>query len=262
MVQVYGATETGPIASYQRAAEATQTIGSIGRPAAHVRIRIARADGSECEADEPGEIWVKGPNTFSLYWQDEAATAEALADGWFKTGDVAYRDARGLLWFVGRLKHIIISGGENIYPAEIERLLMTLPGIKELTVVGRPDERWGEVPVVVCAVEPGGPSAKGHTRRLRRTDRAVQTTKRRDFRRRPTQKRPRQGYCRGRQATGAKFDRGLVVTGLDSRPGLVESLAHLCDHVVNLGGLHDQRRREANGVAHSAHNHAVRLCTI
>lgn len=159
MVQVYGATETGPIASYQKAAEAADTVGSIGRPAAHVQVKIARPDGETCETGEAGEIWVKGPNNFTEYWRDPATTAAALQDGWFKTGDMAWRDEAGLLWFVGRRKHVIISGGENIYPAEIERLLDKLPGLREAAVVGRPDARWGETPVVVAAVEPGGPTA-------------------------------------------------------------------------------------------------------
>lgn len=159
MAQVYGATETGPIAAYQKAGEAARTVGSIGRPAANVRIRIVGADGVDCEGGETGEIWVKGPNMFSHYWRDEAATTAALADGWFKTGDMAWRDKDGLLWFVGRLKHVIISGGENIYPAEIERLLENIPGLVEAAVVGRPDPRWGEVPVVVAAREPDGPTA-------------------------------------------------------------------------------------------------------
>lgn len=160
MAQVYGATETGPIAAYQKAGEAARTVGSIGRPAANVRIRIVGAAGVDCEGGETGEIWVKGPNMFSHYWRDEAATAAALDDGWFKTGDMAWRGEDGLLWFVGRLKHVIISGGENIYPAEIERLLDKLPGLAEAAVVGRPDPRWGEVPVVVAAKAPDGPTAQ------------------------------------------------------------------------------------------------------
>ena len=158
MVQVYGATETGPIATYQRASEARDTVGSIGRPGAHIQVRIVAEDGSECPVNTPGEIWIKGPNTFSYYWQNAQATAAALEDGWFKTGDVARRDENGLLWFIGRLKHVIISGGENIYPAEIERILMQLPGLQEVAVVGRPDSRWGEVPVVVAAIESDGPT--------------------------------------------------------------------------------------------------------
>lgn len=158
MIQVYGATETGPIATYQRAEEAARTIGSIGRPAAHTQVKVMSPEGVECAVDVTGEIWVKGPNTFSYYWQNPQATASALQDGWFKTGDVARRDAQGLLWFVNRLKHVIISGGENIYPAEIERLLMQLPGLREVAVVGRPDPRWGEVPVIVATIEEDGPS--------------------------------------------------------------------------------------------------------
>ncbi|MEM6460668.1 MAG: AMP-binding protein [Pseudomonadota bacterium] len=157
-VQIYGATETGPVSTYQRAAEAAQTIGSIGRPGAHTQIRVVRPDGSDCETDEPGEIWVKGANNFAYYWQDPKATAEAVEDGWFKTGDVARRDSDGLLWFVSRLKHVIISGGENVYPAELERILSTVPGVKDVAVVGRADDRWGEVPVVVAVTEDDGPS--------------------------------------------------------------------------------------------------------
>ncbi|MEM9852187.1 MAG: AMP-binding protein, partial [Pseudomonadota bacterium] len=161
MVQVYGATETGPIATYQRAAEAAATVGSIGRPGAHVEVRIVDPEGRDCPPDTPGEIWVRGPNMFSQYWDDADATEAALSDGWFRTGDVGRRDAGGLLWFVGRLKHVIISGGENIYPAELERILETLPGLTEAAVVGRPDARWGEVPVVVAVSTAGGPDARG-----------------------------------------------------------------------------------------------------
>ncbi|MEM1386873.1 MAG: AMP-binding protein [Pseudomonadota bacterium] len=157
IVQVYGATETGPISTYQRADEATQTMGSIGRPAAHSSVRLVGSGGTDCDVDEPGEIWVRGANCFDSYWRDPDATQSAVEDGWFKTGDVAYRDRNGLYWFVGRLKHVIISGGENIFPAEIERILATLPGVDEVAVVGRADPKWGEVPVIVAVVTPGGP---------------------------------------------------------------------------------------------------------
>ena len=158
MIQVYGATETGPIATYQRAEEAASTIGSIGRPAAHSQVRVCRPDGSDCADDEPGELWVKGPNNFSHYWRNPEATNDALQDGWFRTGDVARRESSGLFWFVSRLKHVIISGGENIYPVEIERIVTLIPGVLEAAVVGRPDPRWGEVPVVVAAVAGDGPT--------------------------------------------------------------------------------------------------------
>jgi len=160
MVQVYGTTETGPIATYQKVAEARSTMGSIGRNAAHTRISLRKPDGTTCGLREPGEIWVKGPNNFAHYWNDPEATAQALHDGWFKTGDIAYRCEEGLLWFAGRSKHVIISGGENIYPAELERLLVGLPGMVEACVVGRPDPKWGEVPVVAAVVHAGGPDAQ------------------------------------------------------------------------------------------------------
>ena len=156
IVQVYGTTETGPITTYQRAAEARVTQGSIGRCGAHTQLRIVRDDGSDCNVGESGEIWVKGPNNFSHYWNNPEATEEALVDGWFRTGDVAFHDEGGLYWFSGRSKHVIISGGENIYPAELERIVNRLPGVVEAAVVGRSDEKWGEVPIVVAVIDDSG----------------------------------------------------------------------------------------------------------
>lgn len=157
MVQVYGATETGPIATYQKAHEAVATQGSIGRCGAHTQVKLMREDLTECAPGEAGEIWVKGPNNFSHYWKNPEATAAAVVDGWFRTGDVAYADDKGLYWFADRVKHIIISGGENIYPAELERVLNRIPGIKECAVVGRKHPKWGEVPVAVVVVGENGP---------------------------------------------------------------------------------------------------------
>ncbi|MEM7438216.1 MAG: AMP-binding protein [Pseudomonadota bacterium] len=160
MIQIYGATETGPVTTYQKAPEAHATQGSIGRPGQHVSIRIVDPQGQDCPTDEAGEIWVKAPNIFSHYWRNADATQAALVDGWFRTGDVARRDQSGLLWFVGRLKHVIISGGENIYPAEIERILAPLDGVAEVAVVGRKNERWGQIPVILANVSPDGPTAE------------------------------------------------------------------------------------------------------
>lgn len=156
MVQVYGATETGPFATYQKAQEATKTIGSIGRAAVHTRIRLM-SDTGEVALGQPGEIWVKGPNNFSHYWNNPDATQAAIKDGWFRTGDVAIKDENGLYWFADRVKHMIISGGENIYPAELERILNRISGIQEAAVVGRADPKWGEVPVAVVVTKKGGP---------------------------------------------------------------------------------------------------------
>jgi fatty-acyl-CoA synthase len=157
MVQTYGTTETGPIATYQKLEESLQTIGSIGRCGAHTQASVRRDDGSPCDTNEPGEIWVKGPNNFTQYWNDPEASQRAISDGWFKTGDIAYRDDDGLFWFSGRSKHVIISGGENIYPAELERILNAQPGVLEACVVGRPDPKWGEVPVAVIVTSTQGP---------------------------------------------------------------------------------------------------------
>jgi fatty-acyl-CoA synthase len=153
--QVYGMTETGPIAIAQTRAEALAAPGSIGRPAPLGEARILRADGTEAAHGEAGEIVVRGPNLMRGYWRDPAATARALRDGWFRTGDVGHRDAEGRFWFTDRLTRVIISGGENIYPAELERVLSDAPGVREAAVLGRPDPRWGEVPVAVVVPAPG-----------------------------------------------------------------------------------------------------------
>ena len=148
-VQIYGATETCPLAIYQTTATAIDTAGSIGRAGCACDIRLVGPDGQDVPDGTPGEIWVRGDNTLRGYWRDAEETARALQDGWFRTGDVASRDASGLYWFADRIKHVIISGGENIYPAEVERVLRTHPGIREVAVVGQPDPTWGETPVAV-----------------------------------------------------------------------------------------------------------------
>jgi fatty-acyl-CoA synthase len=149
VIQVYGSTETGPVALYQRIDEAFATVGSIGRAGLMSDIRIVDAEGNEVPNGTPGEILVKGGNVATGYWRDEGATAEAFRAGWFHSGDVALRDAAGLYWFKDRIRNVIISGGENIYPAELERILRTHPGIAEAAVAGRSDPRWGQVPVAV-----------------------------------------------------------------------------------------------------------------
>ena len=153
VVQLYGATETSPLAIHQPLNEAMTTVGSIGRPGSLAEIRLVREDGTDCALDEPGEILVKGPSILSEYWRNAAETEKTITDGWFHTGDVAKRDADGLYWFCDRIKHVVISGGENIYPAELERVLRPHPKVREVAVVGRPDPKWGEIPVAVVAPE-------------------------------------------------------------------------------------------------------------
>ena len=148
LIQVYGATETGPLAIYQRIEHASKT-GSIGKAGLLCDVRLCNKEGEEVAQGESGEIQIKGCNILNHYWRNEQATADCMNDGWFGTGDVAHRDSEGFFWFDDRLKHVIISGGENIYPAEIERVLRDVPGVDEVAIVGRADDQWGQVPVAV-----------------------------------------------------------------------------------------------------------------
>ena len=150
VVQVYGATETAPTAIYQTADIAFDSVGSIGRAGCACEIRITGPDGADMPVGAVGEIRVRGANILTRYWNNDAASRDSIRDGWFHTGDMARIDDRGLYWFADRLKHVIISGGENIYPAELERVLREMKGLAEFAVVGRDDDRWGQVPVVVA----------------------------------------------------------------------------------------------------------------
>ncbi|MGD9601670.1 MAG: class I adenylate-forming enzyme family protein [Gammaproteobacteria bacterium] len=153
VIQVYGATETGPVAIYQRIEDAYATAGAIGRAGLHTAIRIVRPDGSACAVGEPGEILVQGDHVVRGYWR--GVQEEVFANGWFHSGDVAEVDAHGVYWFRDRLKNVIISGGENIYPAEVERVLRDVPCVREVAVVGRADPHWGAVPVAAIVADPG-----------------------------------------------------------------------------------------------------------
>jgi fatty-acyl-CoA synthase len=153
--QVYGATETCPVAICQTRAAALAAPGCLGQAALHGEARLVDAAGREVPPDTPGEIQLRGPHVARGYWNAPVATAAAFRDGWFASGDVGTRDAAGRFWFTDRLKHLIISGGENIYPAEVERVLRSAPGVLEGAVCGRPDARWGEVPVAVVVPGPG-----------------------------------------------------------------------------------------------------------
>lgn len=155
LVQVWGATETAPIAACLHADEAMPRAGTTGRAARHCQLRIADPSGEEVPVGSAGEVWVRGANVMSGYWKDPEASARALAGGWFHSGDLGHLDADGFLTIDGRLKDMIISGGENVSPAEVEGVLLDAPEIAEAAVVGRPDARWGEVVVAVVAPRPG-----------------------------------------------------------------------------------------------------------
>jgi fatty-acyl-CoA synthase len=159
VLQVYGSTETCPVAIYTRLGGDLSRVGSTGLPGLCCEASVIDDIGNELPPGTPGEIVVRGPNVFHEYWGNEEATREALRDGWYRTGDIAHRDDDGYFWVHDRKKNLIISGGENIYPAEVERVLLEHPDVAECAVIGRPDPRWDEVPVAYvirrsgCTVE-------------------------------------------------------------------------------------------------------------
>jgi fatty-acyl-CoA synthase len=154
LIQIYGSTETGPIAAYQRVADAERKAGSAGLPALHCELRIVGEDGKDRPAGAEGEIIVRGPNVMQRYLNAPAATSAALREGWYHTNDIGYFDDDGYLYVVARKNEMIISGGENIFPAEIENILVECPAIREACVVGVQHDRWGEMVVAVVALQP------------------------------------------------------------------------------------------------------------
>lgn len=143
--QIYGSTETSPIAVVLMREDAARKVGSTGKPAPHCEVKLVN-----------GEICVRGPNVMRRYWNDPVATAGVLdAEGWFHSGDLARVDDEGFYWIMGRSKDVIISGGENVYPAELENVLADCPSIAEAAVVGVPDPKWGEAACAVVVRKPG-----------------------------------------------------------------------------------------------------------
>jgi len=151
----FGLTETAPVASVLDAADVLAHAGSVGKPIAHVQFRIADDEGRDVPAGETGELLIRGPNVFVGYWQKPEATAEALRGGWFRTGDLARMDDEGFYYIVDRKKDMVISGGENVYPAEVEQVLHRHPAIADVAVVGTPHERWGEAVTAVVVRKAG-----------------------------------------------------------------------------------------------------------
>jgi fatty-acyl-CoA synthase len=154
VLQVYGSTETCPIAVYTRLSGDWRRPASTGLPGLVCDARVVTAEGREAAAGEPGEVVVRGPNVFVEYWGNQKATAEALREGWFYTGDIATRDSDGHFTIRDRKQNLIISGGENVYPAEVERVLHEHPAVAEAAVVGCPDEKWQEIPVACIVRRP------------------------------------------------------------------------------------------------------------
>lgn len=155
--QGYGLTEVGPNLTSLHQRDAIRKKGSIGFPNFYVQTRIVDEGGKEVAAGEAGELQLKGPMVTPGYWNRPEATKAAFEDGWFKTGDRVRRDEEGYLYVVDRIKHMFISGGENVYPAEVERVLCAHPDIEAAVVVGIPHPTWGEVGKAFLVGEPLAP---------------------------------------------------------------------------------------------------------
>jgi fatty-acyl-CoA synthase len=143
----YGLTETVSGDTFLNKGKERDKLGSVGKPVFNVDLRVVKPDGAEARPGEEGEIVIRGPKVSVGYWRDPEATARAHRDGWFRTGDVGVYDEDGYLYVVDRLKDMILTGGENVASLEVERVLYEHPAVSEAAVVGRPHERWGEVPV-------------------------------------------------------------------------------------------------------------------
>ncbi len=151
----YGLTETVSGDTFLDRDSIITKLGSVGRPCLHLDVSVWDDEGRPVPDGERGEIVLRGPKVFKGYWRDPEATNRAFAGGWFHTGDIGVRDEDGYLFIVDRLKDMIVSGGENIAGSEVERVLYEHDAVLEAAVVGRPDERWGEVPVAFVVLRPG-----------------------------------------------------------------------------------------------------------
>jgi len=153
--QGFGMTETGPTVFMVDEAHAVSKAGSVGKPQIFVDVRVVDHEGRDVLSGEMGELLIKGPAVTPGYWGLPEVTAKTIEDGWLHSGDVARRDEDGYYYIVDRWKDMFISGGENVYPAEVENLLFAHPAIAEAAVIGVPDAKWGEVGRAVIVVKPG-----------------------------------------------------------------------------------------------------------
>jgi len=150
----YGLTEAGPNTFWLPPADVRRKPGSVGFPLFHVDVKIVK-DDRECDADEVGELLIRGDHVCKGYWNQPKETAKAIRDSWLHTGDLARRDSEGYYYIVGRSKDMIISGGENIYPAEVESVIAAHESVAEVALIGVPDEKWGEVGRAIVVVANG-----------------------------------------------------------------------------------------------------------
>ena len=170
----YGLTETVSGDTFLDRDSLVTKLGSVGRPCLYLELDIWDEHGASVPAGERGEVVLRGPKVFKGYWRDPDATSAAFAGGWFHTGDIGVQDDDGYLYIVDRLKDMIVSGGENIASSEVERVLYEHESVVEAAVVGRPDERWGEVPVAYVVVSSATTTPEELDRALPPAARAVQ----------------------------------------------------------------------------------------
>ena len=155
MIQGWGMTETSPGGIGLPAEDAERKLGSAGKPLLHTEVKVVDDDGKELPWGEVGELYIRGPNITPGYWNNPEATKNSFDDGWLKTGDAARFDEEGFVYIVDRWKDMYISGGENVYPAEVENVLYQLPQIAEAAIIGVPDERWGETGIAFISLKSG-----------------------------------------------------------------------------------------------------------
>jgi long-chain acyl-CoA synthetase len=153
LLEGYGCTESGAVISSSTLDD--RRSGSVGRPLPRYQVRVVDPAGRDVPAGTDGEIWVRGPGVMIGYWNDPETTADTLAEGWLHTGDIGHLDADGYLWLVDRKKDLIIRSGVNVFPRDVEEVLLDHPGIAAAAVVGRPDPVRGEEVVAFVAARPG-----------------------------------------------------------------------------------------------------------
>jgi fatty-acyl-CoA synthase len=165
--QGYGLTEVGPNCFSMTDEESFQKTGSVGKPIFHSQMRlIDPASGLDVPVGETGELLIRGPHVCTGYWQNPEATAKSLVDGWFHTGDMARRDEDGFYTIAGRFKDMIISGGENIYAAEVEKVFRDHPAVQDAALIGLPDPKWGEVGLMVVVLKAGRTASEDELRQF------------------------------------------------------------------------------------------------
>ena len=154
--QGYGLTETSPFVALLEPRYAVDKVGSAGKSPLYSEVAVLDLSGNPCAVGASGEVCTRGPNVMAGYWNRPEATADAIdAKGWFHTGDLGYVDSDGFLFVVDRIKDMIITGGENVYPAEVESVLYSHPKVVEVAIIGMPDERWGEAVTAVVSLKVG-----------------------------------------------------------------------------------------------------------